>query len=91
MPVRAGSLRLPQPDTVAHFLQHAAGARGIEARPSARQHFVLAEQIDPELQRILAGSMRQLVDEGLEHEGQRIVAGRPQRPGRHAERHQRRP
>ncbi len=40
-------------------------------------------------QRVLARGMRHLVDEGLEHEGEPVVAGRAQRAGRDAGRHER--
>ena len=48
------------------------------------------QQIQPELQRILAGRVRELVDERLEDERERVAARRAQGAGRHAERHQRR-
>ena len=44
------------------------------------------EQIEPELQRILAGGVRQLVDERLIDPGDGVAARRAQRAGRHAER-----
>ena len=49
------------------------------------------EQVEPELQRILARGVRELVDERLEDERERVAARRAQRAGRHAERHHARP
>jgi hypothetical protein len=46
-----------------------------------------AQQIDSELERILAGRMRQLVDERLEDEAEGVAARGAQRERRHAERH----
>lgn len=51
----------------------------LKPKPLSGQQFVLAQQIDLELRRIFAGLVRQLVNEGLEHEGERIVSRRPQR------------
>ena len=68
----------------------------VEPRPAARSGdwmtsggTRLTEQVEPELQRILAGGVRQLVDERLERERQRVALGRTQRARRHAERHDR--
>ena len=48
------------------------------------------EQLEPEREWILAGGDRDLVDERLEHERERIAARRAMRTRRHTERHQRR-
>ena len=49
------------------------------------QHTPLAQQTQPKGHRIFAGPIRQLVDEGLKDEAQRVRARRAQGPGRHAE------
>src|SRR6202023_384640 len=79
----------------AHRRQYIDHAAGIESRfltlRARRLHEnpTLAQQRDAKLQRILAGCVRQFVDEGLEHEPQGIAARRAQRAGGYPERHQR--
>ena len=46
-----------------------------------RSRLGLSQKIQAELHRILAGGVRQLVDEGLHHERQRVAGRRAQRAG----------
>ena len=75
--------------------QHVAHPAGIEIAQriglAARidQNSRLAEEVEAKLHRVLAGPMRQLVDEGLEDKSERVGTRRAQRPGRHAKLHQR--
>ena len=97
VPLRCG--RLPQPDFSATSSQHAAHARGV--RPEARRRHgrravpagagmgSRCQQFEAELERVLPGRVRQLVDERLDDERERVAARRAQRAGRHAERHAR--
>ena len=82
-----GSVRLPQPDFSATSLQHALHAFGIQ---SGRAPETLMPQpvrstdsssAEAEFHRVLAGGVRQLVDERLDHERERVAAGRAQRTG----------
>src|SRR5690606_22332592 len=44
----------------------------------------LRQQVEPELQGIAPGSMRELIDEALHHEAESVAAGGAKRTGRHA-------
>ncbi len=79
--------------------EYRAHPRGVVRRAAAstsagpasrwrRDDLRLVQQIDPELQRILAGRNGQFIDEPFEHEDQGVAARRAHGAGRHAERHQ---
>src|SRR5688572_18053474 len=72
-----------------HQLQHADHPRGVEAVAAALRSRIrlVGQQVEPELDRILAGRMGQLVKERLEHERVGVAARRPKRTGGHAERY----
>ena len=70
---------------VAHGLEHAARARRIESARGAGADRVV-QQVDPVLQRILAGGDGDLVDEALLHERDAVGGRRPQRADGNAER-----
>ena len=92
MPVPFGSLRLPQPDFSATSFSTPLMRAALKPSPPAlgrRACACVGQQVEPELHRILARRVRQLVDERLEHEREGVAARRAQRAGRHAERHHR--
>ena len=67
-------------------------ARGGHPRalaPAAASRLLVRQQVESELQRILARRVRQLVDERLHDEREAVAARRAERSGRHAERHRR--
>ena len=57
-------------------VQHAAHALGLEVLVVGRTHASAAQQIQAELHRVLLGGVRQLVDERLEDEAERVAARR---------------
>ena len=70
---------------LAHGLEHAARARRVESAGGAGADRVV-QQIDPVLQRILAGGDGDLVDEALLHERDAVGGWRAQRTDGDAER-----
>ena len=89
MPVPFGSCGVPQFDFSATSFttrRHARGVEAVAAALAAPGYDLVGEQVETELHRILPRRVRQLVDERLEHERERVAAGRAQRAGRHAER-----
>ena len=106
MPVPLGSFVLPQPDFSATSSQHAAHALAVEARllrtaaPGGRarrrwrrrgSRLRVREQIEPELQRVLARRVRQLVEERLDRRTRTpLLPGARSGPVGTPERHQRR-
>ena len=60
------------------------GGHAFGVRVPLRGVGLVREHIELELQRVLAGGVRQLVEEALEHECKGVAAGRPQCAHRHA-------
>src|SRR5262249_20232491 len=80
------------PRSVAHRFKHASHPCGLKAVPpiARRRHGLSFEQIEPELQWVLADRQRDLVEERLEYERERVASRRAHGAGRGSERHQRR-
>ena len=84
MPVPFGSVVLPQPDfsrtsSSTPRMRAASKPGGAPAGPASCATGVFAEKVEAELQRILAGRGRELVDERLRREGDAVAARRAQR------------
>ena len=80
-PVREGA-RAPA-GLLAHQFEHAAHARCVEG-VALHRRYRGRQQVEPELQRILARRVRQLVDERLHRERNAVASRRTQRTRGHA-------